>query len=174
MNILGEKVVLRAMTGEDNALLLEMINDPETEKMLGGSSFPVSAEGQASWIAAQSGRTDILRCIIADRNTPEKGIGTVILSDIDSKNGTAQVHIKLAGSSRGGGYGTDALNTVVEYAFRHMRLHCVYAQVLSYNERSQKLFQKCGFVKEGVLRARVFKDGLYVDVLSYSCLNDDV
>lgn len=173
MNIFGEKVVLRAITGEDNALLLEMINDPETERMLGGSSFPVSAEGQAKWIAAQGGRTDVLRCIVADRNAPKEGVGTVILSDIDSKNGTAQVHIKLARGSRGSGYGTDALNTVVKYAFQHMRLHCIYAHILAYNEPSQKLFGKCGFTKEGVLRARVYKDGSYVDLLSYSRVNDD-
>lgn len=174
MNIYGEKTVLRAIEPADKGLLLELINDPNTEKMLGGSSFPVSEAGQAKWIADQIGRNDVLRCIVADRNTPDQGIGTVILSDIDQKNGVAQVHVKLAATGQRKGYGTDALKTLVDYAFKQMRLNCVYAHVLSYNEPSQKLFRKCGFQKEGILRARAYKDGNYVDTISYSILNDEV
>lgn len=172
MNIYGDRVLLRAIEPHDSALLLEMINDPATEKMLGGGSFPVSEAGQAKWIAEQTGRNDVLRCIVADRNTPDQGVGTVILSDIDQKNGVAQVHVKLASSGRGKGYGTDALNALVNYAFTQMRLHCIYAHVLSYNEPSQKLFEKCGFQKEGILRARAFKDGNYADAISYSIVNE--
>lgn len=173
MNIYGEKVLLRAIEPKDNALLLELINDPNTEKMLGGASFPVSETAQAKWICDQMGRTDVLRCIIAEQQAPEKGLGTIILSDIDRKNGNAQVHLKLSASGRGKGYGTDALKAVVDYAFRQLRLHCVYADVLEYNTASQKLFEKCGFHKDGLLRGRVYKDGAYVDLVSYSMICDE-
>ena len=69
MNIEGSPILLRAISIHDAPLLLGLINDGETEKMLGGSSFPVSLEGQEQWIAAQTGRTDVLRCIIAQRKT---------------------------------------------------------------------------------------------------------
>ena len=174
MNIFGKKTVLRAIEPSDKGLLLELINDPNIEKMLGGNSYPVSEAGQAKWIADQIGRNDVLRCIVADRNTPDQGIGTVILSDIDQKNGVAQVHVKLAVACQRKGYGTDALKALIDYAFKQMRLHCVYAHVLSYNEPSQRLFRKCGFRKEGVLRARAYKDGNYIDTISYSVLNDEV
>lgn len=173
MNIYGEKTILRAIEPADNALLLELINDPNTEKMLGGSSFPVSETAQAKWICDQLGRQDVLRCIVSEKQAPDKGIGTVILSDIDRKNGNAQVHLKLAQSGRGKGYGTDALKAMVDYAFRQLRLHCVYAYILSYNTLSQKLFQKCGFQMEGVLKNRVFKDGTYIDLVSYSITYDE-
>lgn len=173
MNIQGNSVVLRAITMKDANLLMELINDAETEKMLGGSSYPVSLEEQEKWIGAQSGRTDVLRCIVALADNGE-GIGTVILSDIDPKNGVAQVHIKLDKNlGRGKGYGTDALNTIVSYAFNEMRLNCVYADVLEYNTVSQKLFEKCGFHRDGVLRSRVFKGGSYINVVSYSRLKED-
>lgn len=174
MNIHGEKTVLRAIESADKSLLLELINDPNIEKMLGGSSFPVSEAAQIKWIQDQIGRSDVLRCIIADRNDPDQGIGTVILSDIDQKNGIAQIHLKLAAACQHKGYGTDALKTLVNYAFKQMRLNCIYAHVLSYNEASQKLFRKCGFIKEGILRARTYKDGNYVDAVSYSILCDEV
>lgn len=173
MNIQGKNVVLRAISMKDANLLMELINDAETEKMLGGSSFPVSLEGQEKWIAAQTGRTDVLRCIVALKEN-EEGLGTVILSDIDTKNGVAQVHIKMDKQrGRGKGYGSDALNTIVNYAFGEMRLNCIYADVLEYNTVSQKLFEKCGFHRDGVLRSRVFKGGRYINVVSYSRLKED-
>lgn len=173
VNIQGDRVILRAISMKDASLLMELINDPDTEKMLGGSSFPVSLESQQKWISSQSDRKDVLRCIVSSMDT-EEGIGTVILSDIDPKNGVAQIHIKMdKQKGRGKGYGTDALNAIVKYAFDEMRLNCVYADVLEYNAISQKLFEKCGFHRDGVLRGRVFKGGSYIDVVSYSRLKED-
>lgn len=174
MNIQGDKITLRAISMKDANMLMELINDAETEKMLGGSSFPISIEGQEKWIAAQTGRTDVLRCIVTLKED-DAGLGTVILSDIDEKNGLAQVHIKMSRETgRGKGYGTDALRTIVSYAFDEMRLNCVYAEVLEYNQPSQRLFEKCGFIKDGVLRSRVFKNGKFVNVYSYSIIKKDL
>ena len=175
MNIYGEHIVLRAILEEDAPLLLRMINDPDTERMLGGASFPVSLFDQQNWIQKQSGNSESLRCISAERTKENVGLGTVILSDIDRKNGSAQVHIKLGiDQCRGKGHGTDALKTIVRYAFDEMRLHCIYADVLEYNIASQKLFEKCGFHRDGLLRGRIYKGGRYVDVIAYSCLKEDV
>ena len=175
MNIYGEKTILRAIEATDAELLLDIINDPETERMLGGSSFPVSSEQQTQWIRSQMGRSDVLRCIIADKNTPSVGIGTIILSDIDMKNARAQVHLKLArGDIRGKGYGTDALKTIASYAFNELRLNCLYAEVLEYNSISQKLFEKCGFKKDGLLRDRVYKAGEFRSLVAYSLVKEDL
>ena len=174
MNITGNKILLRAISLKDTKLLMDLINDPETEKMLGGSSFPVSLEGQEKWIQSQIGRQDVLRCVVALKENIESGLGTVILSDISYKNGVAQIHIKMdKRHGRGKGYGTDALNAMLDYAFNEMRLNCIYAEVLEYNHISQKLFEKCGFHRDGFLRSRVFKDGKYVNVISYSRLKED-
>lgn len=173
MNIHGNNVVLRAISLKDAKLLMELINDADTEKMLGGSSFPVSMEEQEKWIMDQNGKIDILRSVVAKKDNEDDGLGTVILSDIDYKNGIAQVHIKMSKNCRGAGYGADALNAIVAYAFNELRMNCIYANVLSYNEISQKLFQKVGFKRDGVLRSRVFKAGKFIDMYSYSLLKSD-
>lgn len=174
MNILGEKVILRAIESGDRDMFLEIINDPETEKMIGGLSFPVSSLEQELWIKNQVGNKSMLRCVIAKKDRQEVGLGTVILSDIDYRNGVAQVHIKLSPKgARGQGLGSDALRAISGYAFDELRLNALYADILSYNEASRKLFSKCGFKRDGVLRQRVFKNGAYVDVFSYSLLKAD-
>lgn len=174
MNIYGEKVILRAIEECDTALLLELINDPQTERMLGGSSFPVSETEQRKWMAAQTGASDVLRCIVVPAETADNsGVGTVILSSIDRKNGVAQIHIKLAQSGRGKGYGSDALRALTRYAFDELRLNCVYAEILTHNDISRKLFEKCGYTCEGELRQRVFKGGQYRNIFVYSRLRED-
>lgn len=173
MIIHGEKIVLRAVEEADNAMLLSLINDPDTEMMLGGSSWPVSETEQLKWFEHQERSRDVLRCIVALKEDG-KAIGTIILSDIDQKNATGHIHIKMSkDGGRGKGYGTDAVNTMVQYAFEELRLNCIYANILSYNEASIKLFERCGFKRDGVLRQRVFKKGQFYDLFYYSRLISD-
>ncbi len=174
MNIYGEKVVLRAITSEDTNILLELINDPEVEKYLGGKSFPVSKEAQANWIAGLGSRNDCVRLMIAPKERELEAVGTVILSDIDNINGTAQIHIKLSSNvGQGKGFGTDTIKTMVSYAFTELRLNCIYSEVLENNERSQHVFEKCGFEREGLLRHRVYKDGTFINVVPFSIIKGE-
>ena len=168
MNLYGERVLLRAIEPGDNDMLMAMVNDPEIEHMLGGWSFPVSGERQLDWYRQLPDDLSTLRCVI--ENEQSEGIGVVMLTDIDYKNGNAQIHIKL-GSDTGRGYGTEAVRTIVGYAFGELRLKCVYARVNSYNLPSQRMFEKCGFEKEGTLRARIYKRGAYHDEYIYSILS---
>lgn len=173
MNIIGENIILRAIEEKDNEMLLNLMNDAETEKMLGGSSWPVSSLEQKKWFESYKKSDNLLRCIVAEKETDE-ALGTVILSDIDQKNGTAQMHIKMDKNiGRGKGFASDAVKTLVSYAFDEMRLNCIYAEILSYNELSRKLFEKSGFSKEGTLRSRVYKNGMYCDLYVYSMLKAD-
>lgn len=172
MLIYGEKVVLRGVEEYDNCMLLSLINDPETEMMLGESSWPVSEAEQLRWFENLSQNKNSIRCIVAIKEEEKKAVGTVILNEIDMKNGTGHIHIKMVKEEgRGKGYGTDAVKTLVKYAFDYMRLNCIYANILPYNKASIRLFEKCGFQLEGILRARVFKSGKYMDVLAYSITN---
>ena len=84
--------------------------------------------------------------------------GTVILSDIDYKNGSAQFHIKISANHRGKGFATDAIRVVERYAFHELRLNCLYSEVLSYNMASRGMLEKCSFKCDGVLRGRLYKN----------------
>ena len=173
MNILGNQIILRALELEDCEMLMNMINDPETEHMLGGWSFPVSKNAQLLWMENLKNEKNVLRCIIEDANE-KKAVGVVMLTDIDWKNGNAEIHIKLSpNGSRGKGYGTDSICTLVKYSFDELRLHTIYANVNSYNHASRRLFKKCGFEQEGVLRHRIYKKGKYEDVISFSRVNEN-
>ncbi len=168
-----EDITLRAIEESDLELLKEMINDPEIENMTGGYSYPVSTYQQRKWFESLSNRQNELRLII---DTEEHGaIGVVMLTDIDWKNRTAQTHSKITSRNnlRGKGYGTKASKALVKYAFEELNLHCLYIHTIDYNIAAQRVMEKCGFKKEGVLRERVYKNGKYHNVIVWSILKGE-
>lgn len=171
MLIKGKKVLLRAIELSDAEVLQQMINDEEIENMILGYSFPVARHQQIKWIENLANERNVFRAMIDVNGV---AIGTVILSDIDMKNGTAEIHIKLARTSeRGKGYGTDTVLTTLSYAFKELRLNCVYCCVKEDNVASQKMFEKCGFIKEGCLRSRGYRNGKYYSIYEYSILKSE-
>jgi len=173
MIIQFDDITLRAIEESDLELIREMINDPEIEKMTGGGGFPVSAYQQKRWFESIQNRNNELRLMIDTNN--HGTIGLVALTDIDYKNGTAEFHYKLASSKnlRGKGYGTKALSALVEYAFMQMNLNCIYSGNVEYNNVTERIKEKLGFKKEGVLRERVFKNGKYFNIHVWSLLRSD-
>ncbi|WP_148630478.1 GNAT family N-acetyltransferase [Bacillus sp. E214] len=174
MNIINkEGIILRAIEQEDMQLMKDLINDPEIEKMVVGWSFPVSSYKQINWINNLSNDTSSVRFIIDIKNVG--AIGLASLSSIDFKNGTATVNIKLKKEEkiRNKGIGYKVITMLIDYAFRQLNLNCLVANILYYNSASQRLFEKCGFVCEGTLRNRVYKEGAYQDLLSYSLLRSE-
>ena len=169
MNIKSERIKLRAIEDYDEELLYALINDPEIEKNTTGNSFPVSISKQREWIKQQqlNSSATTLRTIIEDNNSKE-AIGTLILSDIDYKNGTAELHIKILNKFQRKGYATESVDLISKYASKELRLHSIYVNILKSNINSQNLFKKCGFELDGYLRDRVFKDGQFQDLASFS------
>lgn len=172
MEIIKNKIKLRAIEKSDLYLLKSMMNSSDIEQSLGGWSFPVSDFQQETWFEAiQNMNTQTtLRLIIDVDGT---AIGTIILTDIDMKNGTAQIHIKMMQQKKKG-YGSQSIMMLCEYAFKELRLNTIYSMVNENNIPSQKTFNKCGFVKEGILRSRVYKRGVYHNVISYSLGKKDL
>jgi RimJ/RimL family protein N-acetyltransferase len=68
------------------------------------------------------------------------------------------------------GYGTDAVMTLVRFAFEQMNLNKVSLGVFEFNERARAVYRKCGFVEEGRAREEYFQDGRYWDIVRMGVL----
>lgn len=172
MNITGNKVLLRAVEAQDQAMLQSLIHDPEIVKITKGYPGSVPFRQQMNRYGYPSEPSGGLRRIIADREHPEAGLGIITLSHMDSGKRTAQIYIKLAGFARGRGYGQDAVDTLVTYVFRELGLHEISSSILEHNTVSRRLFEACGFQLKDTHKGRADRDGRCRNVCVYVRKND--
>ncbi|HID86791.1 MAG TPA: N-acetyltransferase [Anaerolineae bacterium] len=167
----GEKVKLRAIEREDIPRFVRWLNDRE---LLGYLTryMPLSKAEEERWFERQledeSGR------IFAIETREGVHIGNIGLHEIDWKNGHAELGIFIGEKEYWGqGYGTDAILTLLDFAFNEMNLHRVYLRVLAFNHRAIRCYEKCGFALEGTEREAVFRDGRYHDQLLMGILREE-
>lgn len=77
-------------------------------------------------------------------------------------------------SSRNNGYGTEAAQAVVKYAFEEEKLHRLVASCDPRNIASKRVCEKLGMVQEGVFKKCIhYKDNIWWDELFFSLLEED-
>lgn len=76
-------------------------------------------------------------------------------------------------SERGRGYGTEAAVMIVDYLFLTKDMVRIQADADRANVASQRVLEKAGFTKEGVLRKVSFERGEWRDAVLYSLLRDE-
>jgi RimJ/RimL family protein N-acetyltransferase len=104
----------------------------------------------------------------------EKPIGNIMLMDLESRQGGAELGIVIGEADyRGKGYGTDACNAIVDFAFGELRLERVHLTAGVDNPSAEAAYVKCGFKKEGVLRHAAYSRGKFIDTVAMSILLDD-
>ena len=74
---------------------------------------------------------------------------------------------------RGQGYGTEAAQLALAFAFRELNLHRITATVFSYNQASLKMCEKLGFTREGAFREFLERDGQRHDMLLLGLLRPE-
>ena len=100
-------------------------------------------------------------------------VGEVRLQRIRWFNRKAEISILFLSEYRGKGLGSGVLQEIIRYAFNSMNLHRLEAEVYEYNSAAQKLFEGCGFKKEGTLREARYTDGRYYDIIRYGLLRSE-
>lgn len=84
--------------------------------------------------------------------TDEKPVGSAFLVDVDLARRNAELGYWIIPDEHGNAYATDAADLCLTHAFDQLGLHKVWARTVSDNEASQRVLEKLGFQKEGVLR----------------------
>ena len=101
-------------------------------------------------------------------------IGGVGLFQIQWMHQVGSLGIAIADPAYWGkGYGTDALQLILGYAFRELNLYRVGSSTIAYNIRSIKVHEKVGFRQEGVQRSFIQREGQRFDVILYGILRPE-
>lgn len=166
----GKKIMLRPVELEDSRILSAWLNDRDTNKGL-DIIYPLSKRYADNFtLEAEEEKKKVF--IIDDEDY--KPIGIVIIDKIKWEYRHCEVGIAIyKKEKRQKGYGKDALKTLLEFIFNDMNLELVYLNVLEENTLAVNLYKSLGFVEEGILRNRYFRDGKYFDVISMSILREE-
>jgi aminoglycoside 6'-N-acetyltransferase len=84
-----------------------------------------------------------------------------------------EIYYYLVQSERGKGYGTEAIMIMVDYLFLSRELMRVQATPDVSNIASQRVLEKVGFTKEGIIRKSSFNRGKWCDDCLYSILREE-
>lgn len=74
---------------------------------------------------------------------------------------------------RGKGYGSEAVQIMVDYLFLNRDLVRIQAETHPDNAASTKVLEKTGFSKEGLIRKAFFSRGTWRDTALYSILKNE-
>lgn len=74
----------------------------------------------------------------------------------------------LGRSVWGRGLATRALASLVPYAFRAVEVTRLFATPFDFNPASIRVLEKAGWMREGILRRAVIKEGRVCDLLVYA------
>lgn len=164
--IISEKIILREIEEKDLDLIIKWRNDPKILRWF-FSYLPLNKVKQRKWYEKYL-NDDTQQTFIIELKE-EIPIGTVGLTGIDYKNQRAELTIVIGEKEYGGkGLGKEALDVLVKFAFNEMNLRKIKALVFSDNERAINLYEKYGFIKEGVLKEEIFKDGEFRNIIIFS------
>lgn len=102
-------------------------------------------------------------------------VGMIDLFDFDPKNKRVGVGILIASEEdRQKGYAKEALQLLSAYAFNHLNMHQIYANIGEKNTKSITLFEKIGFIKAGTKKDWNFYEGKFHDELLYQLVNKQI
>jgi len=168
----SEILYLRPIDLDDTDNILKWRNNPEIRRNL-FSSEPVTKEKHLQWLRKLRESTDRKEFIII-RKDGRIPIGTVGLSNIDYQNQKAELGIMIGETAEWGkGFGAEACRLILRFAFEDMKLNKVYLKVFKRNAPAVRIYEKLGFIKEGLLREEIKKDGEYCDIFYMAILKKD-
>ncbi|MBN2305869.1 MAG: GNAT family N-acetyltransferase [Anaerolineae bacterium] len=163
---------LAAPRPDDADILAQWTQDADYLRLL--DDDPIAPQSPASFgnLGANSDANSAyfhVRTLDTDRL-----IGFVVLFNIKWRNQTGEMAIGIGDAAqRGQGYGREALDLLLGYAFHELGLYRVGLTVLDYNIAAIRVYERVGFVREGVQRGAVWRAGARHDLIAYGILRDE-
>lgn len=170
----GDRVRLTALGPADLALVARWQQDAGFLRLFDASpAFPKSEAALSEWLDASQKATDAFlfgaRLVEGDDL-----LGLIELDEILWAHGVCGMSYCIGDpAQRGQGYGYEATQLALAFAFGEINLHRVTLTAFEYNQPSIALAEKLGFRREGVFREFLQRDGQRYDMLLFGLLRHE-
>lgn len=170
----GDKVKLTALIEDDLNTIMEWYHNPTFSRLFDAvPAAPRSMSSLRSWFEGLSSSTN--QYVFAIRTIESNQlIGYIELDGILWNQRVTWVAIAIGDErNRGQGYGKEALELALQFAFHELNLRRVQLTVFSYNQPAIQLYKKLGFTYEGTYREFLERDGKMYDMLLFGLLKKE-
>ena len=100
-------------------------------------------------------------------------VGYFRLSNYSKENKNIYIGADIAPEYTGKSIATEAYTKFIPYLFTTYNLNKISLEVLHTNQRAINLYNKLGFVKEGIKREEILKNGNWIDSIIMSILKSE-
>ncbi len=167
-----ERLVLRQITNDDVNEIFELRSNPETMKYI-PRPLAKTTEDALEHIATIEDKIILNEGInwgITLKGN-ERLLGMIGFYRMQPENFRSEIGYMLLPEFHGKGIITEAVKRLITYGFNDLKLHSIEAVIDPENFPSEKVLQKCNFIKEAHLKESQFYEGKFLDKVIYSLLN---
>lgn len=166
------RVEIRPVEREDLPYRVQWLNDPSVQGTLSFDT-PVSLAKTIRWFE-KTLSDPTRRDFTVWHREAESRIGFCGLLSVDFKTRKAEVYVSIGEKSYWGqGIGTEVYQLIEEYSFGELGLERLYLYTLVENLGTQRIMEKLGWIREGLLRRDVWSHGKAKDRLVYGLLRSE-
>lgn len=169
--LIGENIYLSPRNTEDAEKFTEWLNDFETTDYIGRSGNVMTLNAEKKYLEEHI-QEEIAFFIIETQT--QNLIGTIGIEDINYINRAGTLGIFIGEKeTRNKGYGTEAIQLILDYGFNYLNLNNIKLDVMEFNKRAITCYKKCGFKECGKRRKCVFLNGNYYDKITMDILKEE-
>ena len=167
----GEKSNLRALEPEDLEFLYTIENN-ESFWEISHTQTPFSKYLLKQYL--ENAHLDIfeakqLRLLIEEKST-KRQIGLIDLFDFNPQHKRAGIGILIHPDFQKSGFAFEALSILIDYAFKYLNVHQLYANITANNSKSISLFTKHKFKKVGIKKDWILSEGKFKDEILFQLI----
>ncbi|MGF9857636.1 GNAT family N-acetyltransferase [Priestia endophytica] len=168
------RLLLREIVKDDANDILKYLSDEEVMKYYGLAPFKTINEAlnEILWYQSILNEQTGIRWGITLKGK-DKVIGSCGFLNRVPEHYRTEIGYELSRDYWGQGIAGEALEAVIRYGFKYLKFQRIEALVEPPNIPSQKLIEKHGFIREGLLRNYEFTCGKFDDLYMYSLLKQD-
>jgi len=169
-----QRLYLRQMKASDSLSMFKIWSDPDVTKFMNISNFTDEnqAKDMIQFLNELAQNNKAIRFTIIEKESNHI-IGSCGYNSLDFENSKTEIGYDISKTFWGKGYAPEAISSLLDYAFTHLKLYRVEAKVEPANVNSIKVLEKLNFTFEGTLRKSEKSAGKLIDLNIYSKLISD-